>query len=152
MTGSTRRIQIPPFDSALLVMAAISTLWLAFDHWSLFNLRFPQCVSLRDESNVRTTFGFNALAMRPNITGPLSLTTKSSASTAFCLSSRLLLDLRQLLDISGGVFEGDQLAIARQRNRFLECSLPAGISHRHAATVVATAYACPHQTAGISPP
>src|SRR5712664_334874 len=26
-------------------------------HWSLFSLRFPQCVSLRDESNSRTWAG-----------------------------------------------------------------------------------------------
>jgi hypothetical protein len=32
-------------------------------HWSLLSFRFPQCVSLREESNSRTTFRFNALMM-----------------------------------------------------------------------------------------
>jgi hypothetical protein len=40
-------------------------------HWSLLSFRFPQCVSLREESNIRSTFRFNALmtSMRANIVG-----------------------------------------------------------------------------------
>jgi hypothetical protein len=36
----------------------------------------------------------------------------------------LLFGLRQLLDISGGILEGDELASLAQRNRFVETSLP----------------------------
>jgi len=41
-------------------------------HCSLLSLRFPQRVSLRDESNFRSTFRFNArmTPIRANIVGP----------------------------------------------------------------------------------
>jgi hypothetical protein len=35
-----------------------------------------------------------------------------------------MLGLRQLLDISGGVLEGDELATAGQRDRFIELAFP----------------------------
>jgi hypothetical protein len=44
----------------------------------------------------------------------------------------LLFGLRQLLDISGGVLEGDELATARQGERIVKLSFPAALS-RHAA-------------------
>src|SRR5882724_7994772 len=59
-------------------------------HWSLFSFRFPQCVSLRDGLNTRSTFRFSAriIPMRAIMVGPLSSTTRSRASTAACHSSR----------------------------------------------------------------
>src|SRR5713226_7000966 len=58
-------------------------------HWTLLSFRRPQCVSLRDGSNVRSTLRFNALdrPMRAIMIGPLSSTTRSRASTAACHSS-----------------------------------------------------------------
>src|SRR5229473_2678974 len=57
--------------------------------WSLLSLRRPQCVSLREESNSRTTFRFNALMtpMRANIVGPSCSATSNSACIAACHSS-----------------------------------------------------------------
>src|SRR6266849_7157895 len=54
--------------------------------WSLLSLRRPQCVSLREESNSRTTFRFNALMMpmRANIVGPSCSATSNSACIAAC--------------------------------------------------------------------
>ena len=49
-------------------------------HWSLF--RFPQCLSLREESNSRSTFRLNALMtpMCAIMVRPLSSTTRSRVS------------------------------------------------------------------------
>jgi hypothetical protein len=59
-------------------------------HRSRFNFRFPQCLSsLRDVSNSRSTWRFNALMtpMRANIGGPSCSATSNSASIAACHSS-----------------------------------------------------------------
>jgi hypothetical protein len=44
----------------------------AVHHISLFNFRFPQCLSLRDGSNTRSTWRFNArmTPIRANMVGP----------------------------------------------------------------------------------
>jgi hypothetical protein len=41
----------------------------------------------------------------------------------------LLFSLGELLDISGGVLEGDELATARQRDRIVELALPAPVAN-----------------------
>ena len=41
----------------------------------------------------------------------------------------LLFGLRQLLDISGGILEGDELALARQRDRIFEFAFPAPLAN-----------------------
>jgi hypothetical protein len=63
--------------------------------------------------------------MRASIVGPFWLTTRSRASTASCPFLDLLFGLRQLLDISGGILEGDELAAAGQRDWIVERSFPA---------------------------
>jgi hypothetical protein len=55
--------------------------------------------------------------------GPLSSTTRSRASTAACHSS-MLFCLGKLLDIVGGVLEGDELATAGQGNGIVEGAGP----------------------------
>jgi hypothetical protein len=57
--------------------------------WSLLSFRRPQCVSLRDESNVRSTCRFKALMtpMRAIMVGPLCSPTRNIASTAACQSA-----------------------------------------------------------------
>jgi hypothetical protein len=42
----------------------------------------------------------------------------------------ILFGLWQLLDIIGGVLEGDELAAARKRDRVIERTFPSAISHR----------------------
>jgi hypothetical protein len=44
-----------------------------YGHWSLFNFRFPQCVSLQSGLNSRRTFRFNArmTPIRAIMDGPL---------------------------------------------------------------------------------
>jgi hypothetical protein len=62
---------------------------LATGYWSLFNFGFPQCVSLREELNVRSRFRFNALMtpMRANIVGPPNVATRIKTSIAVCHSA-----------------------------------------------------------------
>jgi hypothetical protein len=67
--------------------------------------------------------------MRASIVGPFWLTTRSRASTASCPFLDLLFGLRQLLDISGGIFESDKLATARQQDRIVEGPLPTLVRH-----------------------
>jgi hypothetical protein len=57
-------------------------------HWSRLSVRFPQCFSLRDGLNTRSTFLFKALMtpMRASIVGP-PRATSISASIAVCHSS-----------------------------------------------------------------
>jgi hypothetical protein len=57
--------------------------------WSLLSFRRPQSVSLRDESNVRSTCRFKTLMtpMRAIMVGPLCSTTRNIASTAACQSA-----------------------------------------------------------------
>jgi hypothetical protein len=58
-------------------------------HSSLFSFRRPQCVSLREGLNVRSTFRFNALMtpIRANIVGPPNSATSIRASIAVCHSA-----------------------------------------------------------------
>jgi hypothetical protein len=55
-------------------------------HWSLLSFRLPQCVSLCVESNVRSTFRFNArmIPMRANIFGLSSSATSIRPSITAC--------------------------------------------------------------------
>src|SRR5450631_2701753 len=59
-------------------------------HWSLLSFRFPQCVSLRDESNSRSMFRFKALMipMRAIMAGPFFSATRIRHSIAACHSPR----------------------------------------------------------------
>jgi hypothetical protein len=67
---------------------------------------------------------------------------------------RLMNGPRKLGDVSSGVFEHDELAAARQRDRFVECAFPAGISHRRAAMVVSSPATCARldRNSGTFPP
>ena len=54
-----------------------------------------------------------------------------------CLPLRgLVLVLRELGDVVAGVLERDELATVRQRNRIVEPSFPAAISHSRAVAIV----------------
>ena len=98
-------------------------------HWSLLSFRFPQCVSLRYEPSVGSTFRFNArmTPIRAIMVGPLSSTTRSRALTAACHSSRSCSAWEA--SIVGGVLEGDELATAVQGNGIVERPLPTALSH-----------------------
>ena len=75
----------------LVRISVLDNIFSARDlHSSLFNLCFPQCVSLRDELNTRSTFRLRALSMpmRACIKGPRFSAAMISASTAVCHASR----------------------------------------------------------------
>ena len=64
------------------------------------------------------------MPMRAIMVGPLSSTTKSRASTRGLPLLEVLLGLGKLLDVFGGVLEGDELAAAGQGNRIVEGARP----------------------------
>src|SRR5882672_6369058 len=102
---------------------------MSIGHWSRLSLVRPQCGSLREGLSSRTTCRFSALMtpMRAIMVGPLSSTTRSRASTAACHSASCCSGLGELLDVFGGVVEGDELAAAGKGNRIVEGARP--ISH-----------------------
>jgi hypothetical protein len=67
-----------------------------FGHWSLFSFRFPQCVSLRDGSNSRTTCRFNACMtpIRAIMVGPFVLDDQEQRFGCGLPSVELLFGLR----------------------------------------------------------
>ena len=85
-------------------------------HWSLLSVRRPQCVSLRDELNVRSTFRFNALMMpmRAIHGRPVELDDEEHGFDRGLPLLEQLLGFGKLLDIFGGILEGDELATAHQ--------------------------------------
>jgi len=75
---------------------------------SLFNFRFPQCLSLRDVSDTRSTCRLITLitSIRAYLGGPPRSTTSNSAS---CLPFvGIVFGLGQFGDVRGGVTERDQ--------------------------------------------
>ena len=73
---------------------------------SLFNFRFPQCLSLRDVSDTRSTCRLITLitSIRAYLGGPPRSTTSNSAS---CLPFvGIVFGLGQFGDVRGGVTEG----------------------------------------------
>lgn len=72
---------------------------------SRFSLRFPQCVSLRDGSNTRSTCRLSArrTPMRAIMVGPISSTTRSRASTAGLPLREMLFGLRKAGDVVAGI-------------------------------------------------
>jgi hypothetical protein len=63
--------------------------------------------------------------MRANIVGPPSVATRIKASIRRLPLRRRMLSLRKLRDVIAGVPQGDELAAAGQRDRFVEPSFPA---------------------------
>jgi hypothetical protein len=81
-----------------LEMVTVADLFACIDvnpdrfHWSLLSFRFPQCLSLRVESNFRSTFRFNArmTPIRANIVGPPNSATSIRLSIAASAQTTLL--------------------------------------------------------------
>jgi hypothetical protein len=67
--------------------------------------------------------------MRANIVGPPDVATRIRASIAASHSWGFVLGLRKPRDVFAGILERDQLAAAGQRDRLVERSFPAAISH-----------------------
>ncbi len=131
--GLTKSFRLPPaspensFSAVAGVRAAFRarTLqrcswspWRAIGYSSLFNFRFPQRVSLRDGSNVRSTFRFSALniPMRACISGPRSSAAIKRASVAAVKTDQMM--PRNQPD-SGAYSANDQCASSLQMRRGL---------------------------------
>jgi hypothetical protein len=97
-------------------------------HSSPLSFGLPQCVSLRDVSNTRSTSRFNALMMprRTIIVGPLSSTTKSKGFDRGLPFLEILLSLRQFHDVVGGIAQSHQPAPTRQQDGIIERTDPGG--------------------------
>jgi hypothetical protein len=95
-------------------------------HWSLLSFRFPQWVHFRSGLNVLTMWRFSALStpMRAIMVGPVCSTTSSRASYRSLPLRELLFGLGELLDVCGGVLEGDEMAAPGKGNRIVERPLP----------------------------
>jgi hypothetical protein len=62
--------------------------------------------------------------MRANIVGPFCFDDQKQGLDRILPFLDLLFGLRQLLDISGGILEGDELAALGQRHWIVETPLP----------------------------
>ena len=69
------------------------------------------------------------MPIRANIVGPPDVATRIKAFHGRLPLGSLMLGVRELGDVGAGVRERDELATARQRDRFVEVTSPAAISH-----------------------
>jgi hypothetical protein len=95
-------------------------------HSSRLSFRFPQCLSLRSALNTRSTCRFNAPqhADARHHGRAVELDNQQQGFYRGLPLLEILLGLRELLDVFGGVLEGDELATAGQGNEIVEGAGP----------------------------
>jgi hypothetical protein len=76
------------------------------------SFRFPQCVSLRDESNSRTTWRLSAriMPMRACIKGSASFRRHNERLDCGLPRLKILFGIRKLHDVVGGIAQSHELA------------------------------------------